>query len=99
MLTRKDLLLISSEYFEILKKNNFYIEVLSKCTKHCWIIYKHGSPDNYPVWLYHKHKQSNQCYHLHRRTGNIELAVNEILQHDKYQLRGRQNVFKNQKSH
>lgn len=97
MLTKKDLLLISPKYFMILKKTNFYIEVLSKNTGHCWMIYKHGSPDKYPVWIYHKHKQPDQCYHLHKRTGSVELAVQEILQHDKYTLSGRKNVFQNQK--
>lgn len=95
MLTRKDLLLISSKYFLILKKTNFYIEILSKCTRHCWIIYKHGATDKYPVWMYHKHKQSDQCYHLHRRTGSVELAIREIQQHDKYHISGRKIVFDN----
>ena len=95
MFTKKDLLLISSNYFLILKKTNFYIEVLSKCTGHCWTIYKHGSPDKYPVWIYHKHKQSDQCYHLHRRTGSVELAIKEIQKYDGYYLSGRKNIFYN----
>lgn len=97
MFTKKDLLLISSNYFLILKKTNFYIEVLSKCTGHCWTIYKHGSPDKYPVWIYHKHKQSDQCYHLHRRTGSVELAIKEIQKHDQYHLGGRKKIFDNNK--
>ena len=97
MLTKKDLLLISPKCFVILKQTNYYVEVLSKSTGHCWSIYKHGSPDKYPVWLYHKHKQSEQCYHLHRRTGNVELAVKEIVQHDTYCLNGRKKIFDNKK--
>lgn len=97
MLTKKDLLLISPKYFRILKQTNYYIEVLSKNTGHCWTINKHGSPDKYPVWIYHKHKQSDQCYHLHRRTGSVELAVKEIVQHDTYFLNGRKKIFDNKK--
>ena len=97
MLTKKDLLLVSPKYFVVLKKTNLNIEVLSKCTGHCWTIYKHGSPDKYPVWIYHKHKQSEQCYHLHRKTGSVELAIKEIEAHDKYQAAGRKKVFNNLK--
>ena len=97
MLTKKDLLLISPKYFVVLKKTNLYIEVVSKCTGHCWTIYKHGSPDKYPVWLYHKHKQLDQCYHLHRRTGSVESALKEIQQHDRYHLGGRKKIFDNNK--
>lgn len=97
MLTKKDLLLISPKYFMILKKTNFYIEVLSKCTGHCWIVCKHGSPDRYPVWIYHKHHQTDQCYHLHRRTGSVELAIKEIQKHDQYHLGGRKKIFDNNK--
>ena len=97
MLTKKDLLLISPNYFVILKWTNYYVQLLSKSTGHCWTIYKHGSTDKYPVWIYHKHKQSDQCYHLHRRTGSVVSAIKEIVQHDKYYLNGRENVFDNQK--
>ena len=61
MLTRKDLLLILKEYFVILNQTAYYIEFMSKRTGHCWIIYKHGSAEKYPVWLYHKHSQNVQC--------------------------------------
>ena len=97
MLTKKDLLLISSDYFMILKRTKFYLELVSKNTGHCWTIYKHGSPDKYPVWLYHKHKKLDQCYHLHRRTGSVEFAVKEIVQHDTYFLNGRKKIFDNKK--
>ena len=40
---------------------------------------------------------SEQCYHLHRRTGNVELAVKEIVQHDTYFLNGRKKIFDNKK--
>ena len=95
MLTKKDLQLVSQNYFVILKQTKYYIEILSKSTGHCWTIYKHGSPDKYPVWIYHKHHQSEQCYHLHRRKGSVKSAVKEIYQHDKFQLSRRKNVFSN----
>ena len=97
MLTKKDLLLISPKYFMILKKTNFYIEVLSKCTGHCGTIYKHGSPDKYPVWIYHKHNRTDQYYHLHRKKRSVKAAIKEIESHDKYQYADRENAFNNLK--
>ena len=97
MLTKKDLFLISSDYFMILNRAKFYLELLSKNTGHCWNIYKHGSPDKYPVWIYHKHRQADQCYHLHKRTGSVEQAIKEIQKHDQYCLSGRKNIFDNHK--
>ena len=97
MLTKKDLLLISPNYFVILKQTNYYVELLSKSTGHCWSIYKHGSPDKYPVWIYHKHNQTDQYYHLHRKKRSVEAAIKEIESHDKYQSAGRKKVFNNLK--
>ena len=95
MLTRKDMLLISGDYFVILKKTHYYIEVMSKCTRHCWVIYKHGSVDRYPVWVYHKHRQQDLCYHLHKRTASVKSAIREIKAHDIYQSTDRKKVFNN----
>lgn len=95
MLTKKDLLLISLNYFEVLMQTKYYVEVLSKSTGHCWTIYKHGSPDKYSIWIYHKHSKKDMCYHLHRKKGTMTGAIKEILQHDQYILSGRQNMFCN----
>lgn len=95
MLTRKDMLLISGDYFVILKKTYYYIEVMSKCTRHCWVIYKHGSVDRYPVWVYHKHRQQDLCYHLHKRTASVKSAIREIKAHDIYQSTDWKKVFNN----
>ena len=95
MLTRKDLLLISKDYFVILNQNAYYIEFMSKRTGHCWIIYKHGSAEKYPVWLYHKHSQKDQCYHLQRKKNFVDTAIKEIKAHDRYQRSGRKREFEN----
>lgn len=95
MLTKKDLQQVSLNEFVILKQTNYYIELISKNTGHCWTIYKHGSSDKYPVWLYHKHSQKDQCYHLQRKKGSVKAAIKEIQVHDQYQLSGRKKVFSN----
>lgn len=97
MFTAKDYSMIFRKEFIILHKTKFYVEFMSKSTKHCWMIYKHGSPDIFPVWMYHKHRQMDSCYHLHRRKMSVVSSIKEILQHDQYILSDRKQIFKNQK--
>lgn len=82
---KRDMELISKEYFEIIKTAPCYIELRSKCTGHCWIIHKMGYSDKFPYWLYHKHKKEEQCYHLQRKKGSIKSSIKEIQAHDLYQ--------------
>lgn len=86
---KRDIALISEEYFEIMKIAPCYIELQSKCTGHCWIINKMGYSDKFPYWLYHKHKKEEQCYHLQRKKGSIKYAIKELKEHDLYQRSGR----------
>lgn len=95
MFNKKDLAQISEDYFEIIKIASCYVELLSKNTKHCWIIYKMGFSDKFPFWLYHKHKKENQCYHLQRKKKSMKSALKEIEQHDFYHIKGRKNIFNN----
>lgn len=95
MFTASDYALICKNRFRILQKTVFYVEIISPKTKHCWIIYKHGSVDRYPVWVYHKHRQQDLCYHLHKRTASVKSAIREIKAHDIYQSTDRKKVFNN----
>lgn len=92
---KRDMELISKEYFEIIKRAPCYIELRSKCTGHYWIIYKPGYADKYNFWLYHKHGKEDQCYHLHRRKKHLEMVIQEIQNHDLYQIKDRNIIFKN----
>lgn len=93
--SRKELSLISEEYFEILNIAGCYIEIRSKNTSHCWSICKPGRFGVYPIEIYHKHRLENPVYHLHRRKGTVWGAVEEIKKHDQYQLSGRKEIFQN----
>ena len=95
MLNKTDLAQISEKYFEIIRVVSCYVELMSRCTQHYWIIYKVGSSDRFPVWLYHKHKRENQCYHLQRKKKSFRSALKEIQQHDTYCMTGRKYVFNN----
>lgn len=92
---KRDMELISKEYFEIIKIAPCYIELRSKCTGHCWIIHKMGYSDKFPYWIYHKHKTEEQCYHLQRKKGSIKSAIEEIKEHDMYQRNKRKSSFDN----
>ena len=92
---KRDMELISKDYFEIIKRAPCYIELRSKCTGHYWIIYKPGYADKYNFWLYHKHGKEDQCYHLHRRKKRLEMVIREIQNHDLYQVKGRNTIFEN----
>ena len=92
---KRDIALISEEYFEIINITSCYIELRSKCTGHCWIIHKMGYSDKFPYWLYHKHKKNVQCYHLQRKKCSIKSAIKEIENHDVYNIKGRKDVFDN----
>ena len=93
--SKRDMDLISKEYFEIIKIAPCYIELKSKCTGHCWIIHKMGYSDKFPYWLYHKHRREEQCYHLQRKKGSLNSIVEEIKNHDLYQMSKRKNGFYN----
>ena len=92
---KRDMELISKEYFEIIKIAPCYIELRAKCTGHCWIIHKMGYSDKFPYWLYHKYRREEQCYHLQRKKGSIKSAIKEIFEHDLYHSQGRKNPFDN----
>ena len=92
---KRDMELISKEYFEIIKTAPCYIELRSKCTGHCWIIYKMGYSDKFPYWLYHKHKSEELCYHLQRKKNSIISITKEIEKHDMYQETNRKTPFNN----
>ena len=92
---KRDMELISKEYFEIIKTAPCYIELRSKCTGHCWIIHKMGYSDKFLYWLYHKYSREKQCYHLQRKKGSIKSTIKEIFEHDLYHSQGRKNPFDN----
>lgn len=95
MFSKRDLAHISDEYFEIIRLTSCYVELMSKNTQHCWIIYKMGFSDKFPFWLYHKHKRGNSSYHLQRKKKRIKSTLKEIKKHDLYQRTGRKNIFDN----
>lgn len=86
MFTQKDIRLLEQPYFQVLRTTNDFYELLSKNTKHCWIISKSVLSDKRPVQLYHKHTLKTTYYHKHAHTCNVEHAIQLIKGHDDYVL-------------
>lgn len=55
MFSRTEKKLIDTQYFEIIREMEDFIEVISKNTKHCWIIQKRLTECKRKVYLYRKH--------------------------------------------
>ena len=87
--TNKDRKLLREPYFVFLREGERFIEVKSKNTQHCWMIFKKVSPSDRPVTLYHKHHQSDPYYHKHYETRTVNGAVRDIKSHDEYVIKHR----------
>lgn len=80
---------INKQYFNMLRVADDYIEIMSKNTKHCWIIYKTKSfIDSKPIIIYHKHYKQVPYYHRHGVAYNDLQAIEKIMSHDEYVLSG-----------
>lgn len=86
MFTRTEKSLIDKKYFKIIRETEGFIEVISKNTKHCWIIQKRLSQGKRMIYLYHKHSSNDAYYHQHNKAFTVGQAVDDIMGHDGYVL-------------
>ena len=87
MFTNKDLRLIENDnYFKRLRKTEDFVEIQSRNTGHCWIIQKNKITGELPIRLHHKHRITDQYYHMHRKESCVRSAVKQIQSHDIYVL-------------
>lgn len=80
---------VSTDYFDVIRVEDSFIEICSKNTKHQWII--HTPPilrDNKPIMIYHKHSKSVPYYHKHGYAYKFNNAISSIKSHDEYVLSG-----------
>lgn len=87
MFTKKEKGLIDRAYFKIVRETEGFVEVISKNTRHCWIIQKRLSQGKRKIYLYHKHSDKDEYYHQHNRTFTVGQAIHDIKDHDRYVLR------------
>ena len=86
MFSRNEKSILSDNYFLIVREEEKFIEIMSKNTGHCWIIYKKSGVAGKPIDLYHKHTKATQYYHKHWQTFSVKSAVNSIKKHDDFVL-------------
>ncbi len=67
MFTQKESTFIRSNYFNLVRSTDNFIEFQSKSTKHCWIICKNSftTGSGRPIIIYHKHSPKIEYYHKH----------------------------------
>ncbi len=79
--------LITVNYFNIIKDVDEFLEIQSINTGHYWIIKKLPYFSfKLHIQVYHKHSLKNPYYHKHSQHFNIEQAIHQIKEHDKYIL-------------
>jgi hypothetical protein len=88
MITKSELLSIDKSYFTILQASSFALYIKSNCTGHQWglLLQQYPTFRNYRV--IHRHKNS-QPYHRHKDCKSVKVAIEMIMSHDSYQMRGR----------
>ncbi|WP_044914155.1 hypothetical protein [Butyrivibrio sp. WCE2006] len=91
MFTEKDIQGLG--YFEVMSLSET-IELLSRNTLHCWMIYVKGTIYE----LYHKHSIFDE-YHHQTDYGSLFDCILDIVLHDEYQMNGRKNPKYNAKSY
>lgn len=88
MFTQEELDQIDASYFKIIKAGNHTVTLQSKNTKHCWHILHQEYPHFKSCKIYHTHKE-NTAYHEHGSAPTLAQAINEIREHDTFQLNTR----------
>lgn len=84
MFTNTEKSLIDEKYFKIIRETDGFIEVISKNTRHCWIIQKRHNQGKRKIYLYHKHSSHDAYYHQHNRTFTVGQAIYDIKGHHDY---------------
>ena len=73
-------------YFDILYRDEYRTDIMSKNTCHCWSI-QIWKDSYYPVWLMHKYHLEDPYYHTQKRGDEIEIMIKAIYAHDEYILK------------
>ena len=80
-----DKFLLSCGYFDVFTWNEDSVEVMSKDTKHFWILKKFNKVGYPGLVLYHSHDGGKYHVHFCYKEQEIAPAVSEIMSHDRYQ--------------
>lgn len=90
MITNRELQIIDKSYFMIIQAGGFTISLQSKNTGHYWFLVVEEFPTFRHFKVSHKHNYTD-AFHRHKDAPNLKVAIERILVHDEFQMRGRKN--------
>lgn len=88
MFQTEELQKLDKKYFEIVRADEVDVTVISRNTRHIWLIHNAGYPMEGSCVVFHAHSPA-MPYHQHGRANTLGQAVRSIKNHDKWQLKGR----------
>ena len=87
MFYHPELFLLSDPYFTVIRMEEDRCSLQSKCTGHCWIIWKNYNAKPFRIELHHKHHVCDPYYHIQcRKLRTVRDAIAVIKKHDRYVL-------------
>ena len=93
MFSEEELKKISRRKWKVYTANSGNVMLQSRSTGHYWQIHTAIGNKDPSCLIFHKHKK-NHYYHCHCRANNLYHALAIIYLHDKWQLKGRPKVKK-----
>ena len=88
LFSAEDLKCLDPKYFEIIRADEVDVTVISKNTRHIWLIHNSGYPMPGNCVIFHAHTPILP-YHQHGRANTLRQAIRSIKGHDKWQMNGR----------
>ena len=86
LFNRREINMLHDPYFRIIREEEYFVEIQSLNTGHCWNVFKNQFEAKYKVVLYHKHERDKTYYHQHRKCRTVTEAIEQIKSHDAYVL-------------
>lgn len=84
---------IDSRYFEIIGTSIFCVTIRRRNTGHYWHIVNADGTNYRSCQIYHKHNP-NTSYHLHGHNRALSKCIQDIKDHDIFQINGRKQTTK-----
>ena len=88
MFSAEELNTLDRKYFEVLRADEVDIALISRNTRHIWLIHNAGYPYEGSSVIFHAHSPALP-YHQHGRANTLRQALRGIKRHDKWQMNGR----------
>ena len=86
MFQAEELQKLDKKYFEVIRADEVDVTVISKNTRHIWLIHYARYPYKGSCVLFHVHSPA-MPYHQHGRANALGQAVRSIRNHDIWQLK------------